>query len=133
MKTTLALLALALAGTAAFAQTTPTCGSQTIPLCSAETGAGDVQVKPIAVPTSTTIVSASNAWLSTVTVSNPTSGAITFTLSDRQASPLAVLGAVSIAANTSYVVVWPAWYWCPNGFTVTSSGAGLTFYARFKQ
>ncbi len=127
------LLLAALAASAAFAQGPATCNSATVPVCTAGSPSGDVQTKPLAVPTSTTAVALTDAYLKTVTVSNPTSGAITFTLADRQASPLAVLGTVSIAAYTSYVVVWPAGYWCPNGFTVTSSGSGLTFYAGWKQ
>jgi hypothetical protein len=115
------------------AQTLATCNAATPAICSPGAPSGDVQIKPQAVPTSTTVVTAYDAYLKTVTVSNPTSGAITFTLSDRQASPLAVLGAVSIAANTTYVIAFPFYYWCPGGFTVTSSGAGLTWYAGFRQ
>lgn len=125
----LILLALALPAAAQIAM----CSTATIPLCTPGNAAALVQIKPQAVPTSTTIVTIFDAYLSTITVSNPTSGAITFTLADRQASPIAALPAVSIPANTAYVIVWPAGYWCPNGFTITSSGAGLTVYGAFKQ
>lgn len=118
---------------AAIAQTPPTCTTATVPVCQLGTPNGEVQIKPVAVPTSTTSVTPSDAYLETITVSNPTSGAITFTLADGQASPIAALAAVSIAANTTYVIVWPVPYWCPSGFTVTSSGAGLTFSGRFQR
>ncbi len=96
-------------------------------------GAGDVQIKPQAVPTSTTVVAATDAYLRQVVVTNPTAGAITFTLCDAQASPICLVAAASIAANTTYVVVIPQLYWCPLGFTVTSGGAGLTYYASWRQ
>lgn len=97
------------------------------------------QIKPVAVPTMTTTVVSADAYLSTVNVSNPTSGAITFSLCDKQGSPVCVLPAVSIAPCTAtgppcvYVIVWPAFYWCPSGFTVLASGTGLTFYAGWRQ
>lgn len=109
------------------------CNANTTPLCDLGLPTGTVQIKPQAVPTSTTTITAFDAYLKTITVSNPTAGAITFTLSDKQASPIAILGAVSIAANTTYVIVWPELYWCPGGFTVTSSGSGLTFYGKWLQ
>ena len=115
-----------------FAQSPTTCGTQTIPICTPGTGNGDVQIRPQAVPTSTGVVAASDAYLKTITVTNTTSGALTFTLADRQASPIAVLSAVSIAANTTYVIVFPVPYWCPGGFTVAASSTGLVFYSAFR-
>lgn len=97
------------------------------------TATADWQIKPIAVPTMTTTVIAADAYLKTITVSNPTSGAITFSVCDKQGSAICVLGAVSVAANTSYVIAWPAYYWCPSGFTVLAGGSGLTFYASWRQ
>jgi hypothetical protein len=130
--TTKAVFLLLFAASGAFAQIA-TCNSATIPICSTGAASVDVQIKPVAVPTILTIVAPLDAYLKTVTVSNPTAGAITFTLADRQASPVSVVGAVSIAANTTYVIVFPAGYWCPSGFTVLASGAGLTFYAGWRQ
>jgi hypothetical protein len=134
MKNLIVITALALAAASGARAQLATCGTQTIPLCTPGGGSGAIQIKPQAVPTSTTVVAASDAYLKVITVSNPTAGAITFTLADRQGSPISVLGAVSIAANTSYIISWPddRLYWCPNGFTVTSSGAGLTFYGAFR-
>lgn len=117
----------------AFAQNPSTCGTQTIPICTAPAPAGEVQIKPQAVPTSPTVVTNQDAYPKTVVVSNPTGGAITFTLADRQTSPVSLLPAVSIAANSTVVVVFPAGYWCPGGFTVAGSDVGLTWYGSWRQ
>jgi hypothetical protein len=134
------LLLLAVFAAFTCAQSTPTCSSATIPLCGAGQPSGDMQVKPQAVPTSTGNVAFVDAYLKSVTISNPTASPITFTLADRQGSPIAALGAVSIAANTTYVVVWcsdcslkASMYWCPGGFTVLAGGAGLTWYGSWRQ
>lgn len=129
---TLALAALLSCAPLAFAQP-PTCQGSPIATCRMGTPAGTVQIKPQAVPTSAAIVTSYDAYLKTVTVSNTTAAALTFTLADRQATPVAAMQAVSIAANTSYVIVFPDGYYCPYGFTVTASGAGLNFYAVWKQ
>ena len=132
--TLLFILVVVLAlGDRLFAQTATTCNNATPALCSAGTPSTVVQIKPQAVPTSTTIVTAQDAWLMTITVSNPTGGAITFTVADKQASPIAVVGAVSVGANTTYILSWPVFYWCPGGFTVTSGGAGLTWFGKWAQ
>ena len=94
---------------------------------------GAVQIKPQAVPTSSTAVTGYDAYLKMITVTNTTAGALTFTLADGQAAPVAVLQAVPIAANTTYVISFPSLYWCPGGFTVAASGAGLRFYATWTQ
>jgi hypothetical protein len=117
----------------AFAQSA-SCSAAPIPVCGSQTvGANDVQIKPMAVPTSIAAIATQDAYLKTVTVTNTTSGALTFTLADRQASPIAVLAAVSVGANTTYVIVFPSPYWCPSGFTALASGSGLNFYAGWRQ
>jgi hypothetical protein len=127
------ILLAALTAFSAFAQSAATCNAATPAVCGAGLPQSDVQIKPQAVPTSTTVVATYDAYLKTVTVANTTAGALTFTLADRQASPIAAMAAVSIAANTSYVIVWPALYWSPGGFTVLASGSGLTYFAAWKQ
>jgi hypothetical protein len=119
----------------AFAQLPPTCSTATIPICTSASGNGDVQIKPQAVPTSTTVVAASDAYIKVITVSNSTSGALTFSICDRQASPVCVLAAVSIGANTTYIISWPdgRLYWAPGGFTALASSTGLTFSGAFRQ
>ena len=94
---------------------------------------GQVQIKPQAVPTSTTTVTISDSYMIGFTVINTTAGALTITVASREASPVALLSAVSIAANTTYVVSIPYGHWMVNGWTVTSSGAGLVYYATWKQ
>ena|ERR1700685_503555 len=133
MKTRIALFFVFAAALAFGQNTTATCNNATPAVCGPGAPVTVAQVKPQAVPTSTTTVTAADAYLMTITVSNPTAGAITFTVADKQASPIAVAGAVSVAANTTYILTWPAYYWCPGGFTVTSSGAGLTWFGKWQQ
>jgi hypothetical protein len=141
MTTKLLLIAALAAFTiiAAFAQNSvATCNNASIPVCGMGAPQSRVQVKPQAVPTSTTAIATVDAYLRMITISNPTAGAITFTLADRQGSPISALGAVSIGANTTYIVIWAKeedemGYWCPNGFTLTSSGSGLTWYGAWRQ
>jgi hypothetical protein len=134
MKTLTLFAVLAAFSLSAFGQVA-TCNTATVPLCTAGNAGSDVQIKPQAVPTSTTIVTAQEAYLKGVTVTNPTAGPIAFSLCDRQAVAVCVLGAVSITANTTYILVWPdgRLYWCPLGFTVLASGAGLTMEAKWLQ
>ena len=96
---------------------------------------GDVQIKPQAVPTSSTVVTSYDAWLSTITITNTTGSAVTVTVADQQASPVKLLNSVSIAANTTYVVTFPAKkeYWLPGGFTIQAGGSGLNFFAAWRQ
>ena len=133
----LSRLALAgvLAAAAAFAQSAASCNSATPAICTmGTTPTGDVQVKPQSVPTSTTTVTGVDAYLKQITVTNTTGSPVTFTLADKQASPVAVLSAVSIAANTTYVIRFADTpYWCPGGFTVAAGGSGLTWYGSWRQ
>lgn len=96
-------------------------------------GTGLVQIKPQAVPTSTTVVAASDAWIQGITIINTSAGALTVTVASRETSPVSLLEAVSIAANTTYVVSVPYGHWMPQGFTITSSGSGLNYYAKWRQ
>jgi hypothetical protein len=127
----LALFAIAFlfAAHPAFAQSTAACNAAVPAVCSLYPPTSAFQIKPQAVPTAITAVTLYDAYLQTVTITNTTSGALTFTLADRQGTPVAVLSAISVAANTTYVVVFPSFYWCPNGFTVIASGSGLNYYA----
>lgn len=128
----LAALSLALSPAPLFAQA-GACNSATVPICSIGVGTVDVQITPQAVPTSTTVVAAKDAYIKSVTVANTTSGALMVSLCDRQTTPVCALTAVSIGANTTYIVTWPTLYWAPGGFTVIASSTGLVFYARFAQ
>jgi len=121
MRTVLLLMALAFAG---LAQETPV----PVPYTS-----GVMNIAPKAAPTSLTQVTPYDAMLFGVTVTNTTAGALTFTLQSRDASPIAFLSAVSIPANSSYVVAIPFGLWMVRGFSVVASGAGLNYYAQWRQ
>ena len=58
-------------------------------------------------------------------VCNTTSGALTFTVTDKQATPRYILPAVSIAGNTAYVCSWPEGQPCSGGVSWVASGVGL--------
>lgn len=135
MKKYLVILAAALVCVPAVFAQNATCNTAAVPVCGAGSPAGDAQIKPQAVPTSTTVVTTSDAYLKGFTVNNPTAGAITFTLADRQGSPLQAVGPVSIAAGTTYIIVWPEGrpYWAPGGFTILAGGAGLVIQGSWKQ
>ena len=101
-------------------------------------GAGqpNAVIQPVAVPTSTTNVgSASDACLISITITNKSGGSLSFSLCDRQGTPVCAVAAAPIAANTTYILVWPvgAMYWCPGGFTILASGTGLTIEGNFRQ
>lgn len=116
-----------------FAQSSATCNTATPAICSLYPPSTPQQIKPQAVPTSSTPVVTVDAYLQTVTVTNTSGSAVSFTLADRQGSPVAVMAAVSIAANTTYVIAFPSLYWCPSGFSVLASATGLSFYASWRQ
>jgi hypothetical protein len=58
-----------------------------------------------------------------ITVANTTAGAVTYTLEDGNSNQ--VLAAVSIAANTSYIAVWPEGLRMLKGALHTAGGSGL--------
>ena len=59
------------------------------------------------VPDSSTALSASDTWIFQIVVTNTTGTAATFTMTDRASSPKTLLPAVSIAANTTYIIPFP--------------------------
>lgn len=129
-----AAFAAALLIPCAFAQQNPaTCNTATPAICTPGSPSGDVQIKPQAVPTSAQTVSTYDAYLKEVVIANTTASAITFTLADRQGTPIAVLSGVSVAANTTIIVAFPNLYWCPGGFTVVAGGTGLNWYGGWRQ
>jgi hypothetical protein len=94
-------------------------------------GAGQMQIKPQAMPTALTTVAAADAFLKGVTITNPTASAITALVEDAQGVPVPFLGTVSIAAHSAQVI--PIDYWCPGGFSVQAGAAGLDYYATWTQ
>ena len=107
--------------------------AQSPAIFSSQQGAGTVQIKPQPVPTSTTVVAESDAWVIGVVVVNTTSVGLSFTLASREASPVAFLSSVVVAGNTTYVISVPYGYWLPKGFTVIASGSGLNYTAVWRQ
>lgn len=132
-RTLISIAALAIVSLPAFSQTPATCNTATVPVCSQAVGLVDVKIKPQAAPTSLAVVGAADAYIKEVSVTNTTGSAITFTLADRQGSPIAELSAISVPANGVYVIVYVVPYWCPGGFTVIAGGAGLNYFVAWQQ
>lgn len=78
-----------------------------------------------AVPAVAADISTKDVLLYQLTIVNPTAGAITITIVDKQSSAKTLLGAVSIAANTTYVVAFPCGVKLKSGMNWVASGAGL--------
>jgi hypothetical protein len=97
---------------------------------------GNVNIQettPGLIPAVDTDVYAKNIWLSEITLTNTSAGAVTVTVQDKQATPRAVLSAVSVAAHTTYVIQFSARY-CPNGVSWSaSSGTAVVGYLRGKR
>lgn len=91
----------------------------------------EYQVKPQLVPTSPTDIVTTDAYLTGGTLSSD-STAGTCTISDKQGSPLPALKAVSLAANTIYVIPFTN-RWMPGGITWSCSSATVTGYLSFRQ
>ena len=78
-----------------------------------------------AVPAVATDLTTTDTRIWQITVANTTAGALTFTLKDRQATPRYICAAVSIAANTTYILAWPEGQFGSSGLNWSGSGAGL--------
>ena len=78
-----------------------------------------------AVPAVSADLATKNATIWQIHVANPTAGAISFTVTDKQSTPRNVIPVVSIAANTAYVCSWPEGLFCESGVAWVASGAGL--------
>ena len=72
------------------------------------------------VPNSDTDVSTTDTELYQISVTNVTGGACTFTVKDKQATARYLINAASIAAATTYVIVWPEGAWMEDGFSWSS-------------
>lgn len=70
-----------------------------------------------------------DVYVSFIQLTNTTGGALTVTVADRQGTPVHLLSAVSIAANTTFVIKMDP-RWCPGGVTWLASGSGVTGYMR---
>ncbi len=59
------------------------------------------------VPSTLTDVTTSDSWLFQITVANKTAGTVTLTVQDKASPAKSLLSAVSITANTTYVIAIP--------------------------
>ena len=90
------------------------------------------QIYPMAVPTSTADVVTGDVRVNVITLTNTTGSAITVTVSDKQTSPLDFLTAVSVAANSTYVVEIPDMRLFPGGVSWSASGSGMVGYMSWR-
>jgi hypothetical protein len=72
------------------------------------------------VPNSDTDVSTTDTEIYQLSVTNVTGGACTLTVKDKQATARYLINAASIAAATTYVIVWPEGAWMEDGFSWSS-------------
>lgn len=95
---------------------------------------------PAAVPTSPTDVRVSTStrdvYVTFIKLTNDTAGALTCSIYDKQTVPVPILsatggGALSIAAGTTYVIVFPeGGVWAPGGVRWNCSGVGVFGYIK---
>jgi hypothetical protein len=92
-----------------------------------------LQVGPKLVPVSAADVVVGDVYLQEISLANNSGSPVTVTITDKQGSPLAIIPAVSIAANTVYEMSFGLRY-CPGGITWSaSSGTVVTGYVRWRQ
>jgi len=88
------------------------------------------------VPNSGTDLATKDTIVYGVHICNNTAGAVTFTLTDKQGTPLKIFNAQSIAANSSLTVNWNEGIFCTGGL-VWSAGAATSLHgyvdARYRQ
>jgi len=91
------------------------------------------ETTPGLIPATLADVYTKNIWLSEITLTNKSAGTVTVTVQDKQTTPREVLAAVSVAANTTYVIRFDARY-CPGGVSWSaSSGTAIVGYLRGKR
>ena len=116
------ILALALAGCSFAASPT---------LLPKQPLSGYVHIKPQAMPTSLTVVAASDALVDMIVVI--ATGAQTVLVQDAQGTPIPIYPSFTTVAGTIYMASFPAGYYCPGGFAVQAGGAGISYYASWRQ
>ena len=85
-----------------------------------------------AVPTSTTAITTTDTLIYSMEVSNPTAGAITFTLTDGQSSPVAFFNALSIPAGGIVSIDERQGMLFTDGLKWAAGGAGLVATYRIR-
>ena len=124
------LITLALLAIPAIAQVKPSCNTAAIPVCSAPPLSGVNYTKAGAIPASITNVTVQDAYIKQIVLVGGFA-AVTVTVTD--GNGVSVLLAVSLAANSTYVIAFPEGYWCQGGFTIIASGTGATFQIKLQQ
>lgn len=90
-----------------------------------------VEIQATAVPTSTGDAVTQTIWLDTMTLVNTTGAPVNVTIADKQGSPVTILPAVSIPANTLVVINFGGTR-MDSGFTWVASGSGVNGYFKGK-
>jgi len=75
------------------------------------------------VPDSATDLTSTNSLLYSIYVNNISSGAVTFTVKDKQATPMEIIPALSIGADSAVFFEWNDGIVCPGGINWIASAA----------
>lgn len=86
------------------------------------------QITPAVVPTEAVDVVATDVYVEEITLSNTSGSAATVTIKDKQGTPRSILEAVSIAANTTYVITFPKGRYMPGGVNWVASAGSVVGY-----
>jgi hypothetical protein len=81
-------------------------------------------MNPVLLPSTTTNVFTTTVFVDEITLSNSSSSAVTVTVSDRQSSPMPLLPAVSVPANSVVVAALKSRKF-PNGLSWSASTPGV--------
>lgn len=79
----------------------------------------------VAVPALAADVTTKDSIIYQIVIVNTTAGAITITVKDKDGTPSELLPTVNIAANTTYIAVFPYGEHMVGGINWVASGAGL--------
>jgi two-component sensor histidine kinase len=75
------------------------------------------------VPSSDTDVATTDTEIYQINLANITGAACTFTVKDKQATARYLIASANVAANTTYVIVWPEGAYMEDGFSWSSDTA----------
>ena len=96
-----------------------------------DTFSGRYHFVPQATPTALTAVTASNAYIEGIWISNADTVSHTILLQD--ASTIPILPSVSIPAKTAVSIPIPWYYYAPGGFSIQdATGAGSYYYISWR-
>lgn len=89
--------------------------------CIRTTGQKELTSKLQVLTNSPVAVTSKDCVIFQLSFTNKTAGAITVTVTDGQTSPLDLMTAVSLPANSLTVAVWPEGQYMPGGFSWSAS------------